>query len=66
MRDLLAELITQLAAVQVVKSSWTGNWDKGRAPLRPIREMQKMGRIVLTSLSQAILKREWEHVKKGV
>jgi len=114
LRDLLAELISQLVAVLVVKSGWTGNWDKGRAPLKTDPGlMQKMERIVLvqwkirllinpaepdhrqlfdvidkafkrlqaddthesetqadieniTSLSQAILKREWERVKKGV
>lgn len=113
LRDLLAELISALVAVFVVKSTWKGKWDKGlgaiardpallpklerlvlvqwkiRLLLNPTEaDHQELARTIetalirvqseeaneaetkadvenLTRLGRAILKREWERVKRG-
>jgi len=112
-RDMLAELISLIVAVVVVKSSWKGKWNKGMAAIAADPALlQKLERLVLvqwkirlllnpieldhqelyqtidttlnrlqaedsqdaemqadieniTRLSQAILKREWQRVKRG-
>jgi hypothetical protein len=34
LRDLLAELMSQLAVVAVLRDGWKGNWDHGLGPVR--------------------------------
>ncbi|HEX3146619.1 MAG TPA: hypothetical protein VHR66_00865 [Gemmataceae bacterium] len=34
LRDLLADLMSQLAGLSVLKTRWTGEWDRGRGLLR--------------------------------
>lgn len=48
LRDMVAELISLLAAALVIKSAWQSKWDKGRGPLREDAPLlQKLERIVL-------------------
>ena len=113
-RDLLAELISLLVAVLIVKTGWKDQWNKGLGPITSDPTLlSKLERIVLvqwkirllinpteadhqelyqtierafqriqseemlegeveadmekiTRLGQAILKREWVRVKKGI
>jgi hypothetical protein len=113
LRDMLAELISLMVAVLVVKAGWKGKWDKGLGAIAADPTLlSKLERIVLvqwkvrlllnptekdhqelyqaieaafariqseesadsdmdadiqkiTRLGQAILKREWERVKRG-
>ena len=113
LRDMLAELISLMVAVLVVKEGWRGKWDKGLGAIAADPTLlSKLERIVLvqwkirllinptetdhqelyqaietafariqadesadsdmeadiqkiTRLGQAILKREWERVKRG-
>jgi len=47
LRDLLAELISSLVGVAVIRASWKGPWDQGRAPLADPTLLPKLERVVL-------------------
>src|SRR5262249_8599449 len=48
LRDMLAELISLIVAVVVVKSSWKGKWNKGMAAIAADPALlQKLERLVL-------------------
>lgn len=48
LRDLLAELMSQLAGLSVLKSGWTGEWDRGRRLLQADPSLvAKVERVVL-------------------
>ena len=48
LRDLLAEFVSQLGAVWVIRATWQGEWNKGLAPIAadPAR-LEKMQRLLL-------------------
>jgi hypothetical protein len=48
LRDLLADLMSQLAGLSVVKSRWTGEWNRGLGPLHADPSLvAKIERLVL-------------------
>jgi hypothetical protein len=48
LRDLLAELVSQLAGLSVLKSGWTGDWDRGLRLLQADPSLvAKVERVVL-------------------
>jgi hypothetical protein len=48
LRDLIAEFVSQLVTVLVVKSGWRGNWDRGLPAIQSDRAyLEKLERMVL-------------------
>jgi hypothetical protein len=48
LRDLLADLMSQLAGLSVLKGQWEGEWDRGRGPLHADPSLvAKVERLVL-------------------